>query len=409
MTDNHRPERQATGGREGIVLMLGSSLTIMGAVMVAPILPKLGAEFAPSDAHAELLVPLAITGPALAIALFAPLAGWLADRIGRKHLLVLATVLYALLGAIPALLQDLSSIVAIRLVFGCAEAVVMTCCATLIADYWKGEERLRYVNLQVVSIGLVGAVFFVIGGALGEHSWRMPFFLYLLPLLLVPFMLRILWEPPRHAYAEVSEASAAAEPGRVSYGALLTGCLLVFTGMALNFIVPVQTPALLVAMGITSSTMIGASAGLGLLATLAGSLLWPVCRRRLGVCGCNALLLTLLAAGLWQLAVAQSYSAVLLAVLVHGVGAGLLVPNAMAPVMNALTVQTRGRGLGAFTACLYLGQFASPLLVGAIITTTGSLPGAISAMAGASLLGAVLWLLAQWFYPTSVAHRVSTL
>ena len=84
--------RQATGRREGLVLMLGSSLTIMGSVMVAPILPKLGAEFGPLNPQAGLLVPLAITGPALAIALCAPLAGWLADRVGRKALLVIAKI-----------------------------------------------------------------------------------------------------------------------------------------------------------------------------------------------------------------------------------------------------------------------------------------------------------------------------
>ncbi len=152
------PSRQASW-REGLVLMLGSSLTIMGSVMVAPILPRLGAEFGPMEPRADLLVPLAVTGPALTIALCAPLAGWLADRVGRKALLVIATVLYALLGALPALLDGLPSIVGARLLFGCTEAAVMTCCATLIADYWQGEERLRYVNRQVVTIGLVGALF----------------------------------------------------------------------------------------------------------------------------------------------------------------------------------------------------------------------------------------------------------
>jgi MFS family permease len=182
-------QHQASGRLEGVVLMLGSSLTIMGAVMVASILPKLASEFGPLEAHVELLVPLAVTGPALAIALVAPLAGWLADRVGRKALLVAATLLYAVLGVMPALLDDLTAIVGIRLLFGCTEAAIMTCCATLIADYWRGEERMRYVNLQVVTIGLVGALFFVLGGALGEHSWRAPFYLYLLPPLLVPAMI----------------------------------------------------------------------------------------------------------------------------------------------------------------------------------------------------------------------------
>lgn len=389
MTDSNQLPRQATGRREGLVLVLGSSLTIMGSVMVAPILPKLGAAFGPVDPQANVLVPIAITGPALAIAVIAPLAGWLADRIGRKTLLILATFFYGLLGAAPALLNNLTAIVGLRLLFGCMEAAVMTCCATLIADYWKGEDRLRFVNYQVVTIGLVGALFFVVGGALGEHSWRTPFYLYLLPILLVPFMRRVLWEPPTSR-----EHVESGGPSRVAMGSVIVGYLLVFGGMLLTFIVPIQTPGLLVGMGVTSSTLIGAASGLGLLATLGGSIMWPWARRLLGIRGCNVLLLSLYALGLWRWSLAQSYDAVLFAVAIHGIGAGLLVPNAMAPVMNALTPKTRGRGMGGFTACLYLGQFASPLLVVGVRGFQPDLRGAIATVALASLVGAGVWLVA---------------
>lgn len=381
--------RQATGRREGLVLMLGSSLTIMGAAMVAPILPKLGAEFGPLEPRADLLVPLAVTGPALAIVLFAPLAGWLADRVGRKALLVIATLLYAVLGAIPALLDNLPSIVGVRLLFGAAEAVVMTCCATLIADYWHGEERLRYINRQVVTIGLVGSLFYVVGGALGEHSWRLPFLLYLLPLLLVPMMIKVLWEP-----AVARRPVEVAEQGRVAVLPLVLGYLLILSGMVLSFIVPIQAPVLLVSLGVTSSTMIGLSAGGSLLATLGGSLAWPLLRRCIGIPGCNALLLSLLGLGLWLLVRAPSYTMVLLAVLIHGLGAGLLVPNAMAPVMNALSAKTRGRGLGGFTAFLYFGQFVSPLVVALLSVYSGDVRRSILWLACASFASALAWALA---------------
>lgn len=381
--------RQA-GRRQGAVLMLGSSLTIMGSVMVAPILPKLGAEFGPVEPQAGMLIPLAITGPALAIALFAPLAGWLADRLGRKRLLVLATLFYALLGTLPALLDSLPQIVVSRLLFGLAEAAVMTCCVTLIADYWRGTQRLRYVNGQVITIGLVGSLFFVIGGALGEHSWRTPFYLYLLPLALLPFMLKLLWEPDVRRERTVTEDALQYSVIRP----LVINYLLVFAGMVLSFVVPIQSPALLVQLGVTSSTLIGASAGLGLLSTLGGSLLWPLVRRVFGVAGCNALLLSCMASGLWLLVGAQSYGQVLVAVSLHGFGAGMLVPNSMAPAMGALSATARGRGMGGFTGCLYLGQFASPLIVAALLPFTGDLHQAIRALAIAALIVAFVWLCA---------------
>lgn len=379
--------RRATA-RQGAVILLGSSLTIVGSVMIAPVLPKLGAEFGPATPQADALIPLVVAGPALAIALFAPVAGWLADRFGRKSMLILGTLLYALLGAAPSQLNDLSLILISRLLFGCAEAMVMTCCTTLVGDYWSGAERSRYIGRQVVTIGVVGSLFFVIGGATGESSWRTPFLLYLLPLLLVPAMALVLWEPD---HAPRSQRPKAAF-GRSVLRSMAVAYLLVFAGMLASFVVPVQSPGIVVALGITSSTLIGLCAGLGLLASLSGSILWPVLRRRLGTRIVNALLLTLMAVGLWLLVHAESYEAVLVAVVIHGVGAGLLVPNALAPLLEFLPEATRARGVGGFTSCLYLGQFASPLVIAAIAAPVHGVPMAITVFSLATLALAAVWL-----------------
>ncbi|MCO7262950.1 MFS transporter [Dickeya zeae] len=381
----HRP----SANKEGLVLILGSSLTIMGSVMIAAVMPKIAAEFGTTTSGANILIPLTITGPALAMAICSPVVGWLADRFGRKNLLILATLLYAITGMLPALLNNLSSIVFSRLVFGVCEAAIMTCCSTLIADYWHGQERSRFVNLQVVSIGIVGAIFFIVGGALGEHSWRTPFYLYLLPLLLVPFMMKILWEPTSQ---HLPHPHSLSESQPISWAALLANYLLVFAGMVLAFIVPVQTPTLLVQSGVTSSTLIGLSAGLGLLASLVGSLLWPLLRGQFGIMGVNVLLLTLAGIGLWLLVHATGYPNILVAVFIHGVGIGMLVPNTMLPVMNALSEKHRGKGVGMFTGCLYIGQFVSPLIVAVLAGLTQGLVAAIQILSIASFGGALLWL-----------------
>jgi len=390
--------RQA-GTAQGSVLLLGSSLTIVGAVMIAPILPKLAAEFVPGNPAAAALVPLIATGPALAIALFAPLAGWLADKLGRKALLVLATLVYGLAGAAPAMLNDLNAILLARLLFGVAEACVMTCCTTLIGDYWQGDTRVRYVNRQVVTIGSIGTFFFVIGGAAGEHSWRYPFYLYLLPILLVPAMALVLWEPSRNASSSADDIPAETNEGGSLASTVAVGYVLVFVGMICSFVVPVQTPGLMVEIGVHSSTLIGIASGCGLLATLCGSMAWPMLRDRLGRRLVNAVLLALLGTGLSLLARAHSVPTILVAVVIHGVGAGLLVPNAMLPLMRRLPRASRGRGLGGFTAALYLGQFMSPLAVALGAAQFGGVRSAIVAVGAAAFAGALAWVFAvfrQW-------------
>ncbi|WP_395065813.1 MFS transporter [Paraburkholderia silvatlantica] len=385
---------QQAGIAQGAVLLLASSLTIMGAVMVAPILPKLAAEFVPAHPAAAALVPLVATGPALAIAISAPFAGWLADRVGRKMLLLLATLVYGLVGAVPALLNDLGSILVCRLVFGVAEACVMTCCTTLIGDYWQGEMRVRYVNRQIVTVGIVGTIFFIVGGAAGEHSWRYPFYLYILPILLVPAIAGLLWEPLRESRVVQSEDDGRPLSRPQLALTMTIGYVLVCFGMICSFVVPVQMPQLMTEIGERSSTMIGTASGVGLLATLGGSIMWPWLRNAVGRRHVNVALLLLLAAGLYLLAEAHTVQAILVAVVIHGVGAGMLVPNAMLPLMRKLPLATRGRGLGGFTAALYLGQFVSPLVVLSCIRATGALRPAIIAIAAATAVVAVLWLLA---------------
>lgn len=383
-------QRQA-GRQQGAVILLASSLTIMGAVMVAPVLPKIAQELGGTTPHADVLVPLIATGPALAIALFAPLAGWLADRLGRKRLLILATLAYVLSGFAPSQLHALDSILLMRLLFGLAEATIMTCCTTLIGDYWQGDEQQKYVNRQVIAIGLIGAIFFVIGGGAGEASWRYPFYLYLLPALLVPFMVRVLWEPSLAAPVRPADPATAKPAARGAWRAIAVASFLAFAGMTGAFIVPVQTPGLLVHMGVTSTTLIGASAGMGLLATLLGSLLWPLVRRIAGVTMTNAVLLALIASGLIWLTRAASYPEVLAAVSLHGVGAGLLVPNTVAHLLEKLPPSLRARGVGIFTSCLYLGQFVSPLIVALLAGPRQDIPSGIAGYAFVLLLLAGTW------------------
>lgn len=390
------PTTPAAGPVQGLMIQLASSLTVMGAVMVAPILPKLGAEFGASSPQAAELVPLIATGPALAIALFAPIAGVLADRFGRKAMLLIGTLLYAILGCLPAFLHDLNSILLVRLLFGCAEAILMTCCTTLIADYWIGEERSKYVNRQVVTIGIVGSIFFVIGGAAGESSWRTPFYLYLLPLLLLPFLVKLLWEPARRV--EIDAETSVFSKGEI-WTTVGLSYLMVFMGMIAAFVVPVMAPGILVALGVTSTAMIGLCTGIGLLATLVGSIAWPATRNRFGIAGTNAWMMALIAVGLLLLTRATSFQTVVVAVVIHGLGVGYLVPNLMLPLLMKLPARFRARGVGGFTSCLYLGQFASPLIIIAIAQSFGGMPmglgAAINVWAAVMLVLAGAWVVVR--------------
>ncbi|MFD0206022.1 MULTISPECIES: MFS transporter [Saccharothrix] len=173
---------------------MSSCLSVLGAVLLAPVLPAIQEAFA-GTAGVAALAPIVLTAPALMIGLTAPIAGWVLERTGRKRLLVVALVAYGFFGTAPLWLPSLELIVASRVLVGITEAAIMTCCTTLLADYFHGPERERYFGLQTVCTTVAATVFFALGGLLGAQGWRTPFWLYAASLPLALLAVRYLWEP----------------------------------------------------------------------------------------------------------------------------------------------------------------------------------------------------------------------
>ncbi len=65
-----------------------------------------------------------------------------------------------------------------RLLLGAAAAVVMSTGTGLISAFYHGENRLRMIARQGMSIELGGVIFLFIGGLLATTGWRWPFSLY---------------------------------------------------------------------------------------------------------------------------------------------------------------------------------------------------------------------------------------
>src|SRR6478609_1720194 len=166
-----------------ILLLAGSCMSVLGAVLIAPVLPQMAEAFAGTPG-VDVLVPIVLTVPALLIGLTAPFAGVIVDRVDRKRLLLIAMVAYAIFGTAPLYLNSLGAIVGSRVLVGICEAAIMTCCTTLIGDYWSGPRRARYLGLQTLVAALSATVFLAVGGILGGEGWRTPFWLYTVALLL---------------------------------------------------------------------------------------------------------------------------------------------------------------------------------------------------------------------------------
>ena len=363
--------------RHALVLLLGSCLPVMAAVLIAPVLPQIMQHFA-SVPNAELLVPLALTIPALAVGLISPLAGMIVDRFGRKPLLLAGMVLYAAVGTAPLYLQSLPAIIASRVGVGVAEAFIMTICTSLIADYFSGAQRERYLAQQTMWACIAATLFFGIGGALGEAGWRAPFWMYTVALLLLPVMAIMLWEPRPDATVHAGEGTRFAKR-KFPIKPVLGICAVTLGSAIAFYTLPVHMGFVLQAIGITSSAKVGMAAAIGSVATVAGAIAF----RRLSALGVPlslAIAFGVLGGGFLAVSAASDFNAVVVGAVFSGFGAGLVLPTLLIWLMRQLRFEERGRGAGAFTSSFFVGQFVCPLVVLGLNKSLGGLGAALYGM-----------------------------
>jgi MFS family permease len=348
------------------LLMAGSCLPVMGGLMIAPVLPEIQRHYSEVPG-VEFWAPIALTIPALFIAILAPFAGAIVDRLGRRRPLVIALVLYAAFGVAPLWLDSLHSIIVSRAGVGVAEAVIMTVSTTLIGDYYDGERRSKLLALQVTWVAISASLFLLVGGFLGEWGWRAPFWVYGISLLIAPLAHIYLWEPERKRRPGGDrEPAIGVDAAALSFRPLL---LLGICGITLItiitfYVVPVHLPFLLNGLGIQSSRTIGVILGLSAVTKVIGSLIF----HRLNIIGVTtprlmALSCALSGLGLLVLAAATTMNEAAAGALINGFGGGLLIPTLLTWNMRTLPLERRGLGTGAWTASFFLAQFVNPIVV----------------------------------------------
>ncbi len=364
---------ERTAGSAQLVLLLAAScLSVLGAVLIAPVLPQMAQEFAGTPG-VGVLVPIVLTVPALVIGLTAPFAGFVADKIDRKRVLLIALVAYSIVGTAPLYLDSLHAIIGSRVLLGICEAAIMTCCTTLIGDYWSGALRAKYLGMQTLVASVSATIFLAVGGVLGASGWRTSFWLYVVAVLLVVPMARLLWQPTRPG----GGPRRRLEP--LPWRQLLAPCLVSLFGGLVFYALIVQLSFVLAGVGVTATATIGGISAVMSLATAIGAgsfghlsrfaprLLLPI---EFG----------LSAVGLIVVFASTTVPVIAIGAVLTGFGTGMLLPTLLTWAVNRLHFEQRGRGTGLWTGTLFVGQFLSPIILAVIGAGVGGLQPALGVL-----------------------------
>lgn len=361
-----------------LILLFCVCFAVLASAILGPVLPAMEKHFADVP-NVQTLVPVIVTVPMLALAVFGMFAGAASDKLGRKRLLLGALALYGVAGTAPLYLESINAIIASRVFVGIAEAAIMACSSALIGDYFHGAQRERYMSLQTTVASLSAFLFNALGGILGQQGWRVPFGVYALAFVMFALVAAFIWDTHGDPQA-LARAQAGDAPG-ITFRPLLLAwiCFVAFVGGAVFMMVPVHLAYLLVAVGTTAPPQIGLAYATNSIGVAVGTVVfgWYIVAR-FRVAAQMAVSCAIAAAGFLLMAAGTDYTSVLLGGLLNGFGCGILLPMMVTWIMRELPHARRGFGLGAFFSFNFLGNFVNPLIVVPMGAALGSRAAAVN-------------------------------
>jgi MFS transporter, ACDE family, multidrug resistance protein len=168
MTDEASPFRQP---RAVWAVAFACVVSFMGIGLVDPILASLRDQLHASPAQVELLFTsyLVVTAVAMLV------TGWVSSRIGAKRTLIAGLVLIVTFAAAAGSSDTISGIVGFRAGWGLGNALfIATSLAVIVASASGGFAGAIVLYEAALGVGI--AMGPLLGGALGQISWRGPFF-----------------------------------------------------------------------------------------------------------------------------------------------------------------------------------------------------------------------------------------
>ncbi|QZA88365.1 MFS transporter [Salinarchaeum sp. IM2453] len=347
------------------VIIASSLMGVMGVSLISPVLPIIRPAFGVTDSEVGWLLT-AYTLPGIFIT---PFVGLVADRLGRKTVLLPLLFIFGIAGSAIAFVNSFTAVLGLRFIQGIGASGLVTLAVTLIGDLYTGSQRDALMGINGSLIGTGAAFYPLLGGGLAAIRWNMPFLFFSVGILVGIFALIVLEEGDTSASMTVREylnriRLAAIQPQSVAifsailivffvfYGTILTGLPLLLNdefGLGTEQIGPV------LAVVAIASAVVSSQYGRFAAWRSAPELV------AIGFISYGASLLFI-----W---IAPSVIWIGVALLLFGVGFGLVMPSIDTTIITLVSDDLRAGMMGMRTSMLRLGQTLGPVGITAIAET----------------------------------------
>jgi MFS family permease len=362
--------------RPFVVLWLATLLFYLGFQLLLPVMPLYATELGAREAHVGLIIGIF----ALAAMVLRPIAGDLADRLGRRPLVLLGAVIFLLAPLGYAVVRTVPGLLLLRFFHGTGMGVGPTAATVIATDLTPPDRR----GAAMGAYGLASAVALAVGPYLGAALVRRAGFTatFLVATVIELGALLLAWTLPETRPVAGPAATGAPAPGASApaRGALgrfwrrwFSSAAVFPSGLVLALYVSYGGLATLLPLFAERRQLGNPGLFYTVFALVSLVVRSPAGRLsdRLGRRAVVAPALLLAAVGLVLLGLAASAEMFLASAAVYGVGFGAGQPALLAMTADRVPPAERGRAMGTLYTAWELGIFGGSILLGLSATRLG--------------------------------------
>lgn len=372
-------------------LILTGAMSGVGNGTLSPILPQIESEF--GQGGGAVTVTMALTVFGLGILLGSLIGGWLADRTGRRAVMVGAGVLFGVAGCGVMFAGALEHVVLGRFGAGIASGAMGAAAFAVIGDSWDEAGRNLWSGLLTALGSFAGMTLSIVASAIADNDWRNSFIIYAIGFFAAASALIGIAGLRHGREAQVhGTIPMSIVPGLVVFGLIAGG---IATGTA------AYLPHRFVDAGLTTSTDRAIYSLSGAATVMIVGFAYGWIRRFIGLETAFVGAAVLSCAGLMLMALGQSPVQISTGLGLEGMGLGLLVPSLMIYAINLSSPDNRGRMVGLVKGAVFGGPFLIQFALDPIRVAHGAPTVLLILAAGAAGL-------AVWFAIKAVhAHQLA--
>ncbi|HLG01236.1 MAG TPA: MFS transporter [Acidimicrobiia bacterium] len=362
-----------------------SATGILANSIILPVLPDIARDLEVSTGQIGLIVAAASFPGILA----APLIGVLADRFGRRPVVVPCLVIFGIGGLAAGLAPSFEVMLALRLVQGVGAAGLVNLAIVVLGDHFEGTMRARMIGRNALALTIGLSVFPTVGGFIGEHwGWRASFIPYGASVVMAVIAAAVLPSTrPSHAVSmseQLRSARSSLRDPRV-YAMAAAGFAVFILVFGVATTLPLHLDEEFAAGALTRGLLLALPAvGAGMISIGMGKL-----SERWGAWDMVPLGFALIAVAYAGVPIAPALALVTVPALAYGMGEAFTIVPLQDYAAQIATPEHRGVVIAVWVAAARAGQSVGPAVAGFTISTIGTGGTFVAGTAFAAVLTAV--------------------